>query len=142
MAETFDSITIDAKIKAPVEKVWDYWTRPEHIVNWNQASEDWHTTQAVNDLKIDGRFSSRMEAKDGSEGFDFGGTYTQVHEYHLIAYTLDDGRKVEVVFEEVDGHTKITQTFDAEKVNPLEVQEAGWQSILNNFKEYVETLEA
>jgi uncharacterized protein YndB with AHSA1/START domain len=131
-------VTIDAKVNAPVDKVWELWTGPEHIIKWNAASEDWHTTSADNDLVVGGKFSSRMEAKDGSFGFDFGGVYDEVDEHERIVYTLDDGRKVWTTFTKIDGGTEIISTFEAESQNPIEFQKAGWQSILNNFKNYAE----
>lgn len=133
-------ITIEVSIKAPLEKVWDLWTKPEHITKWNAASEDWHTPRAENDLRTGGKFSSRMEAKDGSMGFDFGGTYDEVKEHELIAYTMDDGRKVRVTFVPLSDYTLLTESFDPESENSREMQEAGWQSILDNFKKYAETL--
>lgn len=132
-------IKIDTLVNSPIEKVWDCYTNPEHIVKWNNASEDWHTTHSSNDLKLGGRFLSRMEAKDGSAGFDFEGTYDDVEENKLIKYTMDDGRKVSVNFETVDDGTKINVAFDAEETHSVEMQKDGWQSILNNFKNYVET---
>jgi len=132
------SITIEASIHAPVEKVWKLWTGTEHITKWNQASEDWHTTKAEQDLKPGGDFSFRMEAKDGSFGFDFGGKYNEVKTNELITYTLGDGRNVKVSFAKEGNATKIVQVFEAETVNSLEMQKNGWQAILNNFKKYTE----
>ena len=132
-------VTIEAKVNAPIEKVWDVWTGPEHIIKWNAPSEDWHTTSAENDLRIGGRFNSRMEAKDGSFGFDFSGVYNEVDEHERIVYTLDDGRKVWTTFTKIDGGTELISTFEAENENPIEMQKAGWQSILNSFKNYSET---
>lgn len=134
-----DPITIEALINAPLSKVWAYWTEPAHIMKWNAASEDWHTPSATNDLRTGGSFTARMEAKDGSVGFDFGGIYTDVVPDQRIAYTMSDGRKVEVLFSEENGQTKIVETFDPENENPEDFQRGGWQSILNNFKKYVET---
>lgn len=131
-------ITIEAQVNSDVIRVWEIWTNPVHIVNWSFASADWHTPEAVNDLRKGGTFSSRMEAKDGSMGFDFYGTYDDIVENKFIAYTLGDGRKVRVNFDSFNGGTKITQTFEAEKENPLEMQRDGWQAILNNFKHYIE----
>ncbi|MFT2007113.1 SRPBCC domain-containing protein [Pontibacter sp. 13R65] len=133
------SITIGATIQAPVEKVWRFWTSPEHITQWNNASDEWHTPWAENDVQVGGRFTSRMEAKDGSMGFDFKGTYTAVKEHQLLEYSLEDGRKVQVQFSANDHETSITETFDAEQTHPLEMQRAGWQAILDNFKNYVES---
>ena len=134
-----ETITIEASIKAPVEKVWKLWSGPEHIVKWNAASDDWHTTTAENDLRKGGKFSSRMEAKDGSFGFDFGGVYDDVVEHKLIAYTLGDGRKVKVDFSGNGNETRIVTNFEAEGQNPVEMQKGGWQAILNSFKKYAET---
>lgn len=132
-------ITIETIVNAPVEKVWESWTEPEHIKKWNSASEDWHTPKAENDLRVGGAFSSRMEAKDGSFGFDFGGIYDEVIKHKLIAYTLGDDRKVKVTFEGNGSSTKVTEDFDAENTNPIEMQQGGWQAILDNFKKYTET---
>jgi uncharacterized protein YndB with AHSA1/START domain len=131
-------ITVEATINVPVVKVWRCWTEPQHITEWNNASEDWHTPRAKNDLKVGGRFSFYMEAKDGSAGFDFNGVYDQVKPNALIAYTIEGGRKVVINFSEKDGQTNIIETFEAENINPIEMQKNGWQAILNNFKEYVE----
>jgi uncharacterized protein YndB with AHSA1/START domain len=132
------TITVETSVQAPVEKLWDYFTQPEHIVKWNNASDDWHTPRAENDLRTGGKFLSRMEAKDGSFGFDFGGTYDEVKEYKLIAYTMDDGRKVSVRFDPQGNETKLIESFEAEKAHSAEMQKNGWQSILDNFKKYVE----
>ena len=131
-------ITVEADIHASVKKVWDHYTNPEHIVKWNNASDDWHTPRAENDLRNGGRFLSRMEARDGSSGFDFTGVYTDVKPLKQISYTLDDDRKVEVSFVSGGNVTPIRITFEAEQTNPVEIQKEGWQSILNNFKRYVE----
>ncbi|MEO9004387.1 MAG: SRPBCC family protein [Ginsengibacter sp.] len=135
---TKTTITIEATVKAPAAKVWSYWTKPEHIIKWNQASDDWHTTKAENDLRQGGKFSSRMEAKDGSFGFDFGGIYDEVKESEYIEYTMDDGRKVNVSFTSRSGETQVVETFEAENTNSLEMQKSGWQAILDNFKKYTE----
>ena len=132
------SITVSAVVNAPIDKVWDLWTQPHHILQWNNASGDWHTRKAANDLRTGGTFTARMEAKDGSFGFDFGGTYDEVVANQKIAYTLGDGRKVEILFAEEGDTTKVTETFDAEGQNPVEMQRAGWQAILDNFKKYAE----
>ena len=132
------TITVEAAIVAPIEKVWKYWTEPQHIIQWNNASEDWHTPHAENDLKEGGRFTSRMEAKDGSFGFDFGGTYTLVETNKQIEYTLDDGRKVSINFTSQGNETTVVETFEAENMNSIELQKGGWQAILDNFKKYVE----
>lgn len=133
-----EKITIKATVNANVKKVWEYWTEPECIKRWNTASEDWHTTIAENDLRVGGKFLSRMEAKDGSFGFDFGGVYDEVELHKLISYTLGDERKVRIIFEENGNKTEITEIFEAESENSVELQKNGWQSILDNFKKYSE----
>ncbi|MBI3259014.1 MAG: SRPBCC family protein [Ignavibacteriae bacterium] len=131
-------ITIEAHIDAPIEKVWDYWNSPKHITQWCNASDDWHAPHAENDLKIGGEFSTRMEAKDGSFGFDFGGVYDDVITNKHIAYTMGDSRKVDITFSTHGNRTHIVETFEAESTNPIEMQRDGWQAILNNFKKYTE----
>jgi len=132
-------VTIEATIQAPVQKVWEFWSKPEHITKWNHASDDWHSPFAENDLRPGGKFSARMEAKDGSFGFDFGGVYDEVKENKYIEYTLGDGRKVQVNFEEKGNSTEVVEQFEAENQNPVEMQQQGWQAILNNFKKYTES---
>lgn len=134
------TITVQATVNAPVEKVWDLWTDPRHIVQWNSASDDWHTTRAENDLREGGKFSARMEAKDGSMGFDFEGIYDEVKTHEKISYTMSDNRKVEIYFKSKGNNTVVTETFEAEDTNSAEVQQTGWQAIMNNFKQYVETV--
>ena len=131
-------ITVRATIYAPVEKVWNLWTDPKHIIHWNSASDDWHTPKAENDLRVGGRFLSRMEAKDASSGFDFTGIYSKVEQHKQIEYTIDGGRNVQVLFVPGGNVTTIVEAFEAEQTNPEEIQQAGWQAILDNFKEYVE----
>ena len=138
MKETKTEITVKTTVNAPVEKVWAAWTEPKHITKWNQASDDWHTPHAENDLSVGGEFIFRMEAKDGSFGFDFTGTYDEVQTHKHIAYTLDDGRKVEVTLISGDHFTEIVETFEAESQNSTELQQQGWQAILDNFKKYTE----
>lgn len=132
-------ITIETLINAPLEKVWNAWNTPEDIMKWNSASPDWHTPSCTVDLRIGGKFTSRMEAKDGSVGFDFEGTYTNVVASELIEYSMSDGRKVIVKFVPENGQVRIIESFDPENQNPEEMQRAGWQSILDNFKKYVES---
>lgn len=132
-------ITVEASVSAPIEKVWKLWTNSEHIVKWNSASPDWHTPKAENDLRVGGKFLSRMEAKDGSFGFDFAGTYDVVDTNKRIAYTMGDGRKCDIIFKHENDKTKIVTTFDAENENPVEMQKDGWQAITNSFKTYAET---
>jgi uncharacterized protein YndB with AHSA1/START domain len=135
------AITVSAIIDAPVKKVWKYWADPKHIIHWNNASPDWHTPRAENDLRVGGRFLSRMEARDGSIGFDFSGKYTKIEQQKLIELTLGDDRKVQVRFDANGNKTTVTEVFEAEHENPVELQQAGWQAILDNFKKYVEALE-
>ena len=137
-AQNKTSITVETFIEAPVEKVWEFWTNPIHITQWNYASEDWHSPTATNDLKIGGRFSIRMEARDGSIGFDFGGEYDSIKMFELIAYTLDDSRKVNIHFISKGSSTKIVENFEAESENTVELQRFGWQAILDHFKKYTE----
>ncbi|MEO8068372.1 MAG: SRPBCC family protein [Flavobacteriales bacterium] len=132
------SITINARIAKPADHVWKHWTEPKHIMNWNAASDDWHCPKAENDLRVGGKFSSRMEARDGSMGFDFGGTYTAVVPHEKIAYTMEDGRRCGVLFAKDGDATKATVTFDAETDNTVEMQSGGWQAILDRFKAYSE----
>lgn len=134
-------VTVQSVIQAPVEKVWRYWTEPEHITKWNQASEDWHAPKAENDLRVGGKFLTRMEAKDGSAGFDFVGIYDAVKQHEEISYTMEDGRKVDISFIDQGDETKIIETFDAESIHPVEFQQAGWQAIMDNFKKYTEESE-
>src|SRR5690606_9694814 len=133
-----ERITIQTKIKAPVREVWNYWTDSQHIVNWNQATEDWHTPTAENDLRVGGKFLSSMESPDGSFRFDFGNVYSEVELHQLIAYTMSDERSVEIDFSEKKGENHIVQSFDPESENSIEMQRQGWQAILDNFKKYVE----
>lgn len=134
-----EPITVTALINAPIEKVWNLWTGPEHITQWNQASDDWHTTRATNDLRPGGKFLSHMAAKDGSMGFDFEGVYDQVTPHQLIRYSLADGRKIVITFLTENNQTHVTETFDPESTHSIELQRGGWQAILNNFKKYVES---
>jgi len=133
------TITIEATVNAPAEKVWKVWTNTEDITQWNNASPDWHTTRAENDLRPGGKFLSRMEAKDGSMGFDFWGIYDVVKPHEYIEMTLGDDRKVKIYFKASGDQTHIVETFEAEGENPIEMQRAGWQAILDNFKQYTET---
>ena len=135
---TNTKITVENTVNATFEKVWKLWTAPEHIVKWNNASADWHTPHAENDLRVGGKFVSRMEAKDGSFGFDFGGVYDEVIINKSIAYTLGDVRKVKIFFTSHGNETKVVETFEAETTNSIEMQKGGWQAILDNFKKYTE----
>ncbi|SEI44888.1 Uncharacterized conserved protein YndB, AHSA1/START domain [Dyadobacter koreensis] len=132
------TITVQSLINAPTKKVWEFWTEPQHITQWTFASDDWHAPYAENDLRIDGKFKTTMAARDGSVSFDFEGIYTDVQTYKLIEYVLGDGRKVSISFESEDNVTKVTETFDPEMENSIELQQSGWQAILDNFKKYTE----
>lgn len=131
-------ITVDALIYADIGCVWKFYTQPEHITKWNFASEDWHCPKVQNDLKPGGIYIARMEAKDGSFGFDFKAVYDEILPLKKIIYTMEDDRKVITTFENLENQTKITTLFDAENQNTIDIQKKGWQAILNNFKRYVE----
>ncbi len=137
-SDSLRMITIEANVNAPIEKVWNYWTTPQHIVKWNNASDDWHTPKAENDLREGGKFSSTMAAKDGSMSFDFNGIYDEIKTHQLISYTIADGRKVTVTFDQHNEGIKVTERFEAEKFHSIEMQRAGWQAILNSFKSHAE----
>ena len=133
-----EPITVQNTIEAPIEIVWEYWTNPEHVKNWNFASNDWHCPSASNELKVGGEFHYIMAAKDGSVEFDFCGTFTNIITYQSIQIFLEDGREVNLQFKKEGDDTKLIETFEPEEVNSLELQKQGWQAILNNFKFYVE----
>jgi uncharacterized protein YndB with AHSA1/START domain len=135
---TKTSITVEATVNAPVEKVWTFWNEPQHITKWAQASDDWHAPFSENDIRTNGKFKTTMAAKDGSFSFDFEGVYTNVQLHKLIEYTIADGRKVKIVFSPKGNETKVTETFEAEDTNPIEMQRGGWQAILDSFKKYTE----
>jgi uncharacterized protein YndB with AHSA1/START domain len=132
-------ITVKTKLNAPIETVWKSWTTPGDIIKWNIASDDWCTPKAENDLKPGGKFNYRMEAKDGSMGFDFEGVYDLVKIKELIEFTIADGRKVKISFSEQGPVTKVVESFEAESQNPHEMQKGGWQAILDNFRKYAES---
>jgi uncharacterized protein YndB with AHSA1/START domain len=132
------TITVQTTVNAPIEKVWQCWTSPEHITKWCQASDDWHAPYADNDLRAGGKFKTTMAAKDGSFSFDFGGVYDKVNAHSEIEYTMDDNRKVQVYFTNEGNVTTITETFEPENTNPIEMQRGGWQAILDNFRKYTE----
>ena len=136
--QTKTVITVENTVNAPVEKVWQYWTKPEHITQWCAASDDWHTPYAENDFRVGGSFKARMEAKDGSVGFDFGGVNDVITPHEYIEYTIGDGRKVKVHFTPDGNKTKVVESFEAESTNSVEMQQGGWQAILDNFKKYTE----
>ena len=131
-------VTVETVINAPSEKVWKFWTQPEHITKWCQASDDWHAPYAENDIRTDGRFKTTMAAKNGSASFDFEGVYTNVQPNEVIEYTIADGRMVKVEFLDKDGKTTVSEMFEPENTNPIEMQRDGWQAILDNFRKYVE----
>ena len=133
-------IKIEAIINSNIEKVWECWTKPEHITKWCFASDDWHAPSSTSDFKIGGKLNIRMEAKDGSFGFDFWGIYNDIKPNEKVGITIGDDRKWDTYFSVVDGSVKVVEEFEAESENPIEMQEAGWQMILNNFKKYVESL--
>ena len=133
-------ITINALVAKDAATVWDCYTNPHHVVNWNFASDDWHCPSASNDLRVGGKFSARMEAKNGSWGFDFTATYSELTPNKSYTYVMEDGREVNVHLETLGDATTVTVTFDAENQNPVDMQRDGWQAILNNFKAYTESL--
>lgn len=135
-----NAIVVEVWINESRGKVWDCWTNPKHIAGWNFASDDWCCPAAENDLREGGKFSARMEAKDGSFGFDFGGVYNTVKTNSLIESTLGDGRRVKVEFEQVGEQTRVVESFEAENENSRELQQSGWQAILDNFKKYAESV--
>lgn len=132
------SITVHTLVHAPLQMAWQYWTDPQHIKNWNSASPDWETTQATSELKVGGRFSYTMQAKDGSSGFAFSGIYVEILPQQLLAFQLDDGRQVRITFEAHGDATSLNETFDAEQYHTAEQQQSGWQAILDHFKAYTE----
>lgn len=131
------TITVETTIDAPIDQVWQAYTTPADIVHWNAASDDWHTTAATVDLRPGGAFSSRMEAKDGSMGFDFAGVYTEIDPHRLIVYSFGD-RTARVEFTDTSGAVSVRVIFEAEETHSIEQQQSGWQAILDNFKQYVE----
>jgi len=130
-------ITVDAIINAATKKVWDYYTSPQHIIKWNFATDDWQCPRAENDMRVGGKYSARMEAKDGSFGFDFEAIYSEITEGKEFTYEFG-GRAATVKFDDLGNQTRVTVSFDPEKDNPVEMQKGGWQAILDNFKRYVE----
>ena len=131
-------IRVETVVDAPIERVWAAYVEPEHIVHWNAASDDWHSPRSTVDLRVGGRFSSRMEARDGSMGFDFEGTWTRIIPEESLQYRMDDGRVVHVEFVDRESGVRVVVEFDPEGENPAELQRAGWQAILDNFRRYVE----
>jgi uncharacterized protein YndB with AHSA1/START domain len=133
-------ITIEVLIDAPLASVWKQFISPEAVEQWNHASDDWHTPHAINDFQVGGSFNYRMEAKDGSFGFNLIGVYDQIEEHQSMVYFLEDGRSVNVSFEAIGDQTNVVEVFEPEIVNPIELQRQGWQQILTNFKLFVENL--
>ena len=133
-----NTITVKAEVNSNINIVWDYWTKPEHVMEWNNASPDWHCPDATNDLTVNGEFHYTMAAKDGSVSFDFWGTYVKVDPKKTLEIFLGDGRSLNIDFADQGESVLITETFEPEEVNSMELQTMGWQSILNNFKHYVE----
>lgn len=135
---TRKTIIVEAVVNTPIETVWSYWSEPGHITKWCHASDDWHAPYADNDLRTGGKFKTTMAAKDGSFSFDFEGIYDEVETYKLIRYAIGDGRSVKITFEPTGNSVKIVETFEAEDVHSIDMQRAGWQAILDNFKKYTE----
>jgi uncharacterized protein YndB with AHSA1/START domain len=138
MANNKTTITVENMVNVPVEKAWEIWTEPSHIIQWCRTSDDWEAPHAENDVREGGKFKTVMAAKDGSTSFDFTGTYTDVVPNERLEYAIDDGRKVTVEFKNMENKTKITETFETENINSEDQQRFGWQSILDNFKKYAE----
>jgi len=135
---TPNAITVQTTVNAPIEKVWACWNQPEHIIGWAFASDDWEALNPENDLCPGGKFKTTLSAKDKSFSFDFAGTYTDIKEHELIEYDMDDGRHVRIEFSQGPNGVEITEIFDPESQNPIEMQKAGWQAFLDNFKKYAE----
>lgn len=133
-----EKITIDATVDAPLATVWERYTSPDHVTQWNFASDDWCCPSASNDMRVGGKYAARMEAKDGSFGFDFEAVYTDLAPQKSFTYVMPDGRAVTTSFENLGGKTRVTTVFDAETQNPVDMQRDGWQAILNNFKAHAE----
>lgn len=131
-------ITIQSVIEAPIAKVWEFWTKPEHIVKWAFALDDWEAPAAENDVRVGGKFKTVMAAKDKSTSFDFTGVYTNIKEHELIEYDMDDARHVKIEFAQIPKGVRVTESFEPEKINPEKLQRDGWQAILDNFKKYAE----
>lgn len=134
-----NTVTVETTINAPVDKVWSYFTQPDHITEWYFASDDWQAPYAENDLRPDGKFKIRMDARDGSSGFDFEGVYTNISKNDRIEYVIPDGRKVSITFSDLGAKTRVVETFETENENPVELQRGGWQAILDNLKKHTES---
>lgn len=135
-------ITVETTVLANPEKVWESWNKPEHITQWNFAADDWHCPRAENDLRPGGKLRYRMEAKDGSFGFDFEAVYDEIAVQERISYTMTDGRQASTTFEDLGGRTRVRTTFDAEEQNSADMQKGGWQAILDNFKKHTEAFKS
>jgi len=131
-------LKVETVINAALPKVWDCWVDPDHIVQWNHATDDWHSPSAENDLRVGGRFKAVMAAKDGSASFDFDGVYTNIETHQMIEYTMSDGRNVKVTFEQLGNDIKVVELFEAENTHSHDLQINGWQAILDNFKTHAE----
>lgn len=140
MATAKTNITVACIVKAPLETVWNTWTQAQHIMRWNQASDDWHCPAAENDVRPGGKLKWTMAAKDGSVSFDFEGTYTFIEPKQIIEYEIADGRHVKITFRAEGNTTHVTETFEAEGLHSVDMQQAGWQAILDNFKKHTEGL--
>lgn len=132
-------ITVEALVGVAPENAWEYYHNPKHITQWNFASKDWHCPSAKNDLSVGGKYSARMEARDGSFGFDYEAIYNSINEFKSFSFTMADGRVVDTSFEELEGKTRVRTIFDAEHDNSVDMQRVGWQSILDNYKRYAES---
>lgn len=139
MSNLFEKITIEVLVQKPIEMAWRFFNDPAFVTQWNHASDDWHSPRTENDLRPGGHFNYRMEAKDGSFGFDFAGTYTQVVEPNLVVYTIGDGRQVTITFTREGEATRVVETFEAETENSLDLQRQGWQAILDHYKRFAES---
>jgi uncharacterized protein YndB with AHSA1/START domain len=133
-------VRVSVNVNVPLKLAWEIFAEPDHIVNWNFATEEWHCPSATNDLRLNGSFSWRMEARDGSMGFDYAGKYNTVAEFEHIELSLDDGRKVWITFSEHDDQVEVAETFEIEDENAAEMQKIGWQNILNNYRSYAESI--
>lgn len=133
-------VNISTKVNCPLKTAWESYTDAKHIVNWNFANDDWHCPSAENDLRVGGKMKSRMEAKDGSFGFDFEAVYNEVQPLKRLVYTMGDGRKVEIEFMEENSTVTVAVSFETESVNDIELQRSGWQAILDNYARYTDSL--
>lgn len=133
-----EKVKVEVEVSQTIDRVWQFWVEPSHIKKWNFAAESWECPEASNNLEVNGRFKVRMSAKDKSSGFDFEGTYTNIEKFKLIEYKMDDGREVRIEFEDLGSFVRVSEFFDPETVNSIDIQKQGWQAILDNFKKYCE----